>query len=493
MKTLYNKEILTNLFGAFDPETVYTDIPINHSISRPVQPETPQRIREMRSIAFTAEAQWKTSAWLFYTQGTMTADYEDDFPYDTSFVRYYPTYRDLTVPQLRGYFAWRTKLRHSEPPLLITPYLLLYTYELINCIGFTNPEDACRKLIGLSSLYPDAGQSYLSSLSEWITDFVVNYELPADIIADTPDMVFDRSLLTLTEYDKHSDDEIYCAIKTLSAYPVDESLFVMQYQEDFKEAAVASFRFLSDYFKDHRKNTLCDKYFGKPIRKQHQLFASAIFYNKHPLRNCDIMLDPIHRYTCTNGSWFCEKYYGNRRKNKSLGVFIRTLDSIMRERYGFRYKLADSGTTKNEINAINSALDWIEAVKLRKRAARVDIDLSLLGDIRRAADKTRDSLLVDEESTDIPDTPQTNEAVQQENDKALLTAAERVFLQALVDGSDHTEAARNAGSLPSLLADAINEKLFDEFGDTVIDFTGDEPVLIEDYTDDIRELLKRGR
>ena len=42
----------------------------------------------------------------------------------------------------------------------------------------------------------------------------------------------------------------------------------------------------------------------------------------------------------------------------------------------------------------------------------------------------------------------------------------------------------------SVVADSINEKLFDLVGDAVIEFDGDEPLLIEDYLDDIREALQ---
>ena len=40
--------------------------------------------------------------------------------------------------------------------------------------------------------------------------------------------------------------------------------------------------------------------------------------------------------------------------------------------------------------------------------------------------------------------------------------------------------------MPSILADSINEKLFDFFGDTVIDMSTDVPELIEDYIDELQ-------
>ena len=60
-------------------------------------------------------------------------------------------------------------------------------------------------------------------------------------------------------------------------------------------------------------------------------------------------------------------------------------------------------------------------------------------------------------------------------------------MRALLDG----EAAppNPEGQLLSLVIDSINEKLFDIVGDAVIEFDGDTPVLIEDYEQDVREIL----
>ena len=45
----------------------------------------------------------------------------------------------------------------------------------------------------------------------------------------------------------------------------------------------------------------------------------------------------------------------------------------------------------------------------------------------------------------------------------------------------------------SILADNINEKLFDEIGDSVIEFNEqDQPQIIEDYQEDLKELFLKG-
>lgn len=474
-------------------DKIYSDVPIIRRGSELKKNETPDQIREMKAIAFTSEAQWKTSAWLFYTQGCFMADYTDSFPPDTEFVKYYPTYRDLTVPQLRGYFSWRNALRHGDKPILVHPYLLMYSFELLNCIGTESPEESLRILKKLGELYPSAGQSFPSNLVQWITDFVVYYELPPELISDSPDMMFDKALLTLSDFDSHTDDELWTAIKQLSSYDIDESLFAAQYPEYFRNVIISSFRELSKFFREHRKNTLCDKYFGKPIESQCQLFSSAVFYNRQPLRNSTYELDPVHIYKCVNGTWYCYRYYGSRRRNRSLGNFVRAADSLMREHLDFRYKLTPGEATKNEVAAINSAISRLESEKRRREAARVEIDLSLLSGIRRSADETRDRLLVEtdeDETQSVEETiTTTEENTEDDGSTSLLNEAETAFIRTVLSGGDWNASARAYSILPAILADSINEKLFDIIGDTVIDFSDDRPELIEDYRDELEVLF----
>ena len=62
-------------------------------------------------------------------------------------------------------------------------------------------------------------------------------------------------------------------------------------------------------------------------------------------------------------------------------------------------------------------------------------------------------------------------------------------MQALLYGRDYKKAASEHGKMVSILADSINEKLFDSFGDTVIEFSGDTPVIIEDYSDELKTMI----
>ena len=72
----------------------------------------------------------------------------------------------------------------------------------------------------------------------------------------------------------------------------------------------------------------------------------------------------------------------------------------------------------------------------------------------------------------------------------LLTPAERALLEALAAGSDPAPALAQAGALPSVFVDQLNEKLFDVVGDAVVEFDGENPVLVEDYHEDVQDLLR---
>ena len=95
-------------------DKVFTDEPIIRRASQMKNAPVPKEISEMKAIAYTPEAYWKTSAWLFYNQGKFMEDFSDVYEYTTGFTKFYPTYRDLDNEQLRGYFSWRSYVRKGE-------------------------------------------------------------------------------------------------------------------------------------------------------------------------------------------------------------------------------------------------------------------------------------------------------------------------------------------------------------------------------------------
>lgn len=475
-------------------DKIYTDEPIIRTASQIPRPRTPEKIKEMKGLAFTPEAYWKTSAWLFYTQGKFMEDFDDVYDYKEDFVKYYPSYRDMTTEQLRGYFSWRSKIRKGNIEKAPAPFVYIYLYELINCIGYEEPADCFNMFISFCKDYSVIDESITKYTDMWLRDFIVYYGLDSSLADDLPDIQYDKLLLTLIHWDKHSDEELFAAIDALSAYQLKKSLFFAACPDDMKEVTVRSFRKLSEFFRDKRKNSLCDKLFGSIVECSYNMFASSIFYDRRSLRDCEYTLNEIHSFTCKSGKWKCRKYYGNRGRNGHLGDLVKAVDSLMRDKNDFKHKISYTGVSKAAVKIIQSEIDSLYEEKRRAEASRIEIDFSKLSGIRKAADSTREKLLVDEnEYPDVTPLPEQTvvekEEIHENTDDSPLDNDESLFIKALLYGRDVDAAAKSCGKMVSILADSINEKLFDTFGDTVIDFSADRPELIEDYTDELREMF----
>ena len=63
------------------------------------------------------------------------------------------------------------------------------------------------------------------------------------------------------------------------------------------------------------------------------------------------------------------------------------------------------------------------------------------------------------------------------------------LLSLLVRGESITDTIREMHGMPEVITDTLNEALFDDIGDSVLQCDGDTIVLIEDYRDDLIEYL----
>ncbi len=71
-----------------------------------------------------------------------------------------------------------------------------------------------------------------------------------------------------------------------------------------------------------------------------------------------------------------------------------------------------------------------------------------------------------------------------------LDSAETEIVKVLLDGGDPSRILRERRIMPSVAADSISEKLFDEIGDSVIMCEDDKLLMVPDYVDDVRQLLE---
>ncbi|MBQ8835405.1 MAG: TerB N-terminal domain-containing protein [Oscillospiraceae bacterium] len=472
---------------------VFKDEAIRPQAARPAE-KTPSLLRAARSLENSPERYWQARESIFLKQAKLLASYEDDYPLPGELVRYYPTYQSFTDQELRGYFSWRTKLRRGQLQKASLSFAFLYIYELINLAGVSDAAEGYQKLTQFRDDYGKIDPRILIYLESWLKDFVVYYGLDANLLADMPQVVYDRSITVLDHIQNQEPAKIIYAIKQLSPKWLERSKFYSQHREDMDRVIVSVFRRISDHYAARCKKTMVEQYFGKPAEFQVRLFETAVFCDPLKKRNCEYALDERCVYRCKNGLWTVRRHVPQRSSQK-LGDLLKTIDAIMREEFRYGHPIKWEMDTKwivkiirDETQALLTEKRAAEAKKKAAEAKKITIDYSQLEKIRQDAAITREKLTVDEELEE--ETPEETPPVLPEppadtGGDTPLAPAEYRLLQCLLYGRDyswvHTE-----GYMLSVLSDSINDKLYDMFLDSVLD---DTPELVEDYIDDLKEMV----
>ena len=177
------------------------------------------------------------------------------------------------------------------------------------------------------------------------------------------------------------------------------------------------------------------------------------------------------------------------------------LKTAAAEMLNFKGRLKPGELPEGDEAVIRQAIsDYFEEQK-RKNAPVITLDEAELAEIRAAAAHTTDLLTLPEDAEDpaaviaaAPEPPAPEED-DDDDDADLpdlpLSAAAMALLICLVTGESYQPLV-DAGQMLSVLADEINENLYDEIGDTVIEMEDDDtPVLVEDYRSDLQKLLEQ--
>lgn len=220
------------------------------------------------------------------------------------------------------------------------------------------------------------------------------------------------------------------------------------------------------------------------------------------------------------------------RQKTELNTFLHEVDRLVRQLYHLGRPLKPRALEKDYTDAIIRGIKNFQAQEEKARKPKVEINLQSLDRIRQDASVTRDSLLTEEEKQEEraeggrepeeksapregadlrPDQlapgeiqPVSDDSVDQdspdeipepedtggEDSSQLLAPAEEFFVRALLENKPWKDYLRQHHLMASILADQINDKLFDEIGDTVIEFNEDnQPEIVPDYREDLKEIL----
>lgn len=413
---------------------IYADEPILKT-GRQMQNFLPDQYRKMREISRWQDdpkggaGRWLSEAELFYRQGLLMADFEDDCPYNGTFKSYFPTYNAMSDRQLRGYFTWRAQVRRKKVEETSTSFAFLYLYELICGIGVDNPLDGFRKIKAFWESYRAYEPGIDRFARVWLQDYAVFHGLDPKLLSDSKTVLFDKALIELRRAardieplptpatpatkrrksseptlplppDEAREERLMAAINALSTYNLGNSRINHAHHRDLRHVACAVYVRMARYYDTHRKSGIVASLFGEETAMPYTMFASAVFFAPERHKDCEYRLDPIHIYRCQNGFWECMRIHGSRQKSSKLGEMMHACDQRLRLALDPAHPLKEEKVPKYLAKIIDDEivawLSWDAA----HQPVKIDIDLSQLGHIRSAAAQTREALLIDEERED---------------------------------------------------------------------------------------------
>lgn len=426
-------EARTHQSARFSNE-IYADEPILKT-GRQMQNFLPDQYRKMREISRWQDdpkggaSRWLSEAELFYRQGLLMADFEDDCPYNGTFKSYFPTYNAMSDRQLRGYFTWRAQVRRGTVEETSTSFAFLYLYELICGIGVDNPLDGFNKIKAFWDVYRAFEPGIDRFARVWLQDYAVFHGLDPKLLRDSKTVMFDNALIELRRAardlvpapapsgqtpkrrktseptlplppDEVREERLMAAINALSTYNLSSSRLDRSHHRDLRHVACAVYVRMARYYDTHRKTGIVASLFGEETAMPYTMFASAVFFAPERHEDCEYRLDPIHIYRCQNGFWECMRIHGSRQKSSKLGEMMRACDQRLRLALDPAHPLKEEKVPKYLAKIIDDEIVAWLSWNATHQPVKIDIDLSQLGHIRSAAAQTREALLIDEERED---------------------------------------------------------------------------------------------
>lgn len=497
----------------------------------------PKQLREFRAFDDSLEAKRMTRTQRFFVEAQMLADYEDDFDKQIHFNAYYPTYSDLTNDQLRCYFSWRTQVRANELKRTSVSYVYLYIYEILNGINTKSPIDAIEKIFNFWEEYLKIDPLPSRYIYTWIVDYTIFYSLDRSFIERAEDIwesvigkkldktKSQNTLNMILEYEKShksrvefldiqqqkdEKERLAKSIEALSAFKF-SNCQVYKDSPDLVNFAVCNlWDKLTKYYKKHRKLSLIESLFGAFSTRPIHLFPAAVFYDDGSHADAEYHLNNLTIYSCKHGHWSCSTYHDMPNTNKELGEIIDALIDRLRCTFGDEYILGQqiiepfdaskSGKRKRPKKYLEKIID--EAILNAKsqlellNSLSIDIDSGHLDEIRRIAAQTRDLLLIDEEcvecSIDSIENTEDSRSTNTPGAFSIFSDLELAYLQSLLNNessSIQTRLLAKENIFESIFVESLNEKLLDEIGDIAIVESADGYELIEDYIDDIKDMM----
>ncbi len=475
-----------------------TALPASRTVRGKLIEATPERIKKLQLMFRLYERSDYERAGNFYRQATYMRNYNDDYPWDDSYSSFHPTYREMTVKQLRGYFSWRTHVRRGDYSPIGASSAYIYLFEVLNGINGETAEQKLELLRDFDRLYLKnkyGDQAMRFNVYRWMRDIALVNNMSLQVIRKYNDLLkdvsepnaYEKAVETLIHPEDRPDKEIFNALVSLDTVDHLSNIAYMKYPARTEFIFSETWRrALSGYTKDGvGLLALC---FGEKEEMRLLTFHNALYCHRPKLQNVEVNVDDTLSFICRDGQWYYRTYQKFNLNRKFLRSFMHAVDLKLRKYLKCGHELYEK---PGENWVYPFAEEAIEADRRNEvRAARESfiVDLSGLDKIRSDAMETRNSLLTEEEEEE-EHVDDVLTAVPESDPVIPLNSEMLGLLRLIINGDDPGQYINAHRIMPSLAADVINESLFEEIGDNIITCDDGILTLVEDYIDDVKHLI----
>lgn len=350
-----------------------------------------------------------------------------------------------------------------------------------------------------------------ANLQRWMLEFAVLHELPPALVCELADpevLRRDNALTVLQSPENCADEEIFLALCYFGGKKTEKTPVLTKEHERGIHLFAEVWRTASACRVQGKD--LFTRCFGEKQTRRWYPLSNAVYYEQNRPSDIVYELDECRRFYCRNGCWYTEGYEKLSYDRVLFQGFLRETDARLRRCLKTGRYLQEKPENGWVISYVDAVIEADKKAALEAARPRISIDLSELEQIRRDSLATRDSLLVEEgpEVYEMPEesvqkTPEEEtieketagkdaaekEITETEPDGAPAEPLQKQILRALLEGEAVSGIIREHHLMPSIVADEINEMLFDEIGDNVLLCENDELILVEDYTEEVAEYI----
>jgi len=438
-------------------------------------------------------------------------------PLFVPFKSYYPKHLDMNVPQKEFYFYWRNQVKEENYIKTDLSYIFIYIYELINNIGYDNPDEGYYLLLNVWLKYRVDFPELNRYLFYWIIDF---------IFVNRPTIKIDDFI----EYISKNGIDIFSSFNDYYLYFIKHFRFIMNSYFTIKKdniltlpaiEAISNYkitgsRIYSETTKEIIDNTIQDiiklvnNYFLKKSGRSLLEFFKPVLVK--------FIIQPYSEVAiCFINETYTFEYYSyttHESLKKFITNIIRYTENIIRKEFKYSGRLTGISLEKEYSDLIDEyfarknekkkkvvspiEIDFSKVKKLEEESLDVVSMLTTDIDYHNEIDILKNKIFDSEIKEKVKESEIINNQKNMGNDSKWLNNfnnIHREIIQAIIEKKEIdyiTDIANRYSSMPEILIDEINGIANDNIGDFLIETGSSTFTIINEYEEMVKNFLSEG-